>query len=271
MSDSPFRSPSAPRRSRWRFGLRSLFAGMTLVAAWLGWESHTVRQRRATLDEFRGKSAFQVDFSPDPVFSPIRRWMGDRAVKSVWYRSYVADYAEADLRRLQRAFPEAQFSEIFPEPCHPGCFPAGTLVETPAGPRRIETIRPGDFVLSVAQSGETLALRVQSRFVTENQIWRVETDDGVLFTTQTQPLCLAAGAQSPRPEQRTAQVGQINRGDQVLAWRDGQAIPTAVRSVAPTQRHENVYNLILGDSRAFVAGGFLARSKPPAPSDRPTL
>jgi hypothetical protein len=36
-----------------------------------------------------------------------------------------------------------------------------------------------------------------------------------------------------------------------------------VLDAASIRRTEKVFNLILGDSEIFVAGGFLARSKPP--------
>jgi len=39
-----------------------------------------------------------------------------------------------------------------------------------------------------------------------------------------------------------------------------------VTAVADTGRQSRVYNLVLGDPVLFVAGGFLARSKPPAPA-----
>jgi hypothetical protein len=38
-------------------------------------------------------------------------------------------------------------------------------------------------------------------------------------------------------------------------------------SVAPTERIDQVFNLVLGNSEIFVAGGYLARSKPPADPD----
>ena len=40
-----------------------------------------------------------------------------------------------------------------PPPCHPGCFPAGTLIATPDGLRRVEAIGPGDVVILVGPDG----------------------------------------------------------------------------------------------------------------------
>ncbi|MBI1902117.1 MAG: Hint domain-containing protein [Planctomycetia bacterium] len=113
-------------------------------------------------------------------------------------------FSDSLLRRLEKAFPEAEFHEAYPEPCHPGCFPRGTLVDTPTGPRPIETIVPGDYITVVRPDGETAAARVQSVFVTVNTLWKVDTEDGALVTTQTQPLYLAAG--------ETLQAGNSSRG-----------------------------------------------------------
>ena len=44
-----------------------------------------------------------------------------------------------------------------------------------------------------------------------------------------------------------------------------------VREVVDTGRDEPVFNLILGDSAVFVAGGFLARGKPPAVGSTPVI
>ena len=40
-----------------------------------------------------------------------------------------------------------------PIPCHPGCFPAGTLVLVPDGAKRIELVRAGDTVTTISPDG----------------------------------------------------------------------------------------------------------------------
>jgi hypothetical protein len=130
------------------------------------------------------------------------------------------------------------------------------LVETPSGPRRIELIQPGDLVISIASDGAESEIAVKTVFVTENHLWRVETELGELITTETQPLCTSAD--------KTVQAGKLTPGDTVLLHNDGQIEPVRVESVSRTDRTEDVFNLILGDSQVFVAGGYLARSKPPA-------
>jgi hypothetical protein len=84
----------------------------------------------------------------------------------------------------------------------------------------------------------------------------VETEDGYLFTTETQPLCLADGT--------TRGAGELKAGDPILRWQYGKRQIVKVRAVSPTDRLEKVFNLILGDTEIFIADGFLARSKPPA-------
>jgi hypothetical protein len=97
---------------------------------------------------------------------------------------------------------------------------------------------------------------VQSVFVTDNRLWQVDTDAGSLVTTQTQPLCLATD--------KILQVGDLHPGDTILRREDGVNHAVRVLAVSATGRIEKVYNLILENSEIFVAGGFLARSKPPA-------
>jgi hypothetical protein len=136
---------------------------------------------------------------------------------------------------------------------------------------------------------------VQSIFVTKNRLWKVETDDGVLLTTQTQPLVQCGpplrgrtSDSSPPLRGRTSDAegrdvpdslsgrgatdqlflvkaaGDLVPGDRILRLSAGQVREVAVRQVSATDRVEKVFNLVLGDSELFIAGGFVARSKPPA-------
>jgi hypothetical protein len=57
----------------------------------------------------------------------------------------------------------------------------------------------------------------------------------------------------------------LEPGEAILQYRDGSIVPAVVREVSATDRTGKVFNLILDDADVFVAGGFLARSKPPAP------
>jgi len=143
-----------------------------------------------------------------------------------------------------------------PPPCHPGCFPAGTLVLTPAGSKAIERIREGDLVTAVNAAGKPSPARVAGVFVTRNRVLEVRTEGGALVTTATQPVALAGGG--------LRAAGELKLGDRVWRWAGGERRAAAVTAVAPLGREVEVYNLVLGEPTGFVAGGFLVRSKPPA-------
>ena len=262
-----------PRRSWFSFSLRSLLVVVTVVCCWLAWESSVVRQRKAVRLEASKTPALQFvtakewlqRWSPTSTAPPrvasvrlVRRWLGDEAIQTIEYNRQYGNFTDEDLARLRRTFPEAEVQEVhIPlEPCHPGCFPRGTLVLTLAGPRRIEMVQPGAELVAFSASGEWTTRQVQSVFVTDNRLWRVRTEAGTLLTTETQPLVLAAG------EFRAA--GELVPGDAILRYEEGAAIATRVLAVSRTERIEQVINLVLGDREAFVAGGYLARSKPPA-------
>lgn len=143
------------------------------------------------------------------------------------------------------------------EPCHPGCFPAGTLIEVAGGTKVIELLRAGDLVTTVGVNGVASPGKVSGVFITKNRLIEVQTEGSTLVTTETQPLAIVNG------ELRGA--GELKAGDEILAWEEGKVRPVKVQSIKRTERITTVYNLVLGDPVLFVAGGFLARSKPPAP------
>jgi len=89
----------------------------------------------------------------------------------------------------------------------------------------------------------------------------VRTDQGTLLTTDAQPFCLDDG--------KFRRAGDLKEGDRIWQWRGHARARVVVRSVAPTGRKAPVFNLIVGDSAVFVAGGFLARGKPPADDATP--
>lgn len=143
-----------------------------------------------------------------------------------------------------------------PEPCHPGCFPAGTRIAVPGGTKGVEDVGAGDSVTTINAEGVSGQTKVLSVFVTRNRLLRVRTDGGTLVTTATQPLSLANG------DLRAA--GALQAGDRIHTWDGLKRRDVAVRDVTDADRNTQVFNLILGDSALFIADGFLARSKPPA-------
>ena len=141
-------------------------------------------------------------------------------------------------------------------PCHPGCFPAGTLVRVPGGTAKIETLKVGDAVTTVGADGKAASGKVTHLYETTNKLVEVKTDGGTALTTHEQPLALVAGGLS--------KAGDLKTGDRVWRWVGGERKVATVAAVTATGRTATVYNLILGGSAVFVAGDFLARGKPPA-------
>jgi hypothetical protein len=148
------------------------------------------------------------------------------------------------------------------EPCHPGCFPAGTLVRVPDGTMPIERICQGQSVLTVGSDGKAAPAKVASVFRTRNRLLTVWTDAGSLETTETQPFCLKSG------ELRAA--GELKADDVLWRWDGARRAPATVRKVT-AGRIAEVFNLVLGDPTVFIAGDFLVRSKPPAEPATPAL
>ena len=152
---------------------------------------------------------------------------------------------------------------VLPPPCHPGCFPSGTLIQTLGGNQPIEGLRVGDLVLTVGSDGTPGQATVANLFTTQNLLLEVRTDGKTLLTTQTQPLALVGGGL------RIA--GDLKAKDQIYTFEADKRKTVTVREVIATGRQAQVFNLILGEPVLFVAGGFLARSKPPAILTDPTL
>jgi len=142
-----------------------------------------------------------------------------------------------------------------PPPCHPGCFPAGTLVEVPGGTKAIEDLRAGHAVTIIGPDGKQGQGKVAAMFVTKNRLVQVNIEGKTLITTATQPLSLADGA--------LRAAGELKAGDRIHVWVKGERAVVAVKSHDVTEREAPVYNVVLGDPVLFVANGFIARSKPP--------
>ncbi|MCP4890006.1 MAG: hypothetical protein GY904_25805 [Planctomycetaceae bacterium] len=143
-----------------------------------------------------------------------------------------------------------------PLPCHPGCFPAGTMVATPDGEQRIEDLQPGTKVVTLDREGEISVRPVKEIFRVKNVVLKLQTEDGPLVTTETQPLPLVDGT--------TKGAGELSNDDMILRWKGGKLQGTEVVSIQRQFRVTRVHNLVFDETTFFVANGFVVRSKPPA-------
>jgi hypothetical protein len=146
-------------------------------------------------------------------------------------------------------------------PCHPGCFPAGTPVRVSGGTKPIERVRDGDLVITVDADGQPSPAKVTGVFRTRNRVLEVRVDGAKLVTTETQPVALDGGGVRP--------AGELKAGDRVWRWVDGKRRGVNVLEVSAVGRDVEVFNLVLGEPKTFIAGDFIVRSKPPADAVRP--
>ena len=253
------------------FQLRTLLIGVTVLGCCLGWEVNVVRMRQNVLRQAKQRYSeiwkaadYQATFSkstpPNPIATiPIwRRWLGDEAIQEIGVASSVVDDSERAMLRFW--FPEAKIVLVVPqEPCHPGCFPAGTQVLAASGWREIETIRVGERLLVFDEQGNRYPVGVTSVFTTRNELLQVETESGALLTTPQQPLATSLSEH--------VAAGKLREGATVMRWTDDRIVGVQVKRVVQTGRVARVFNLVLPRSDRFVAAGFLARSKPPAVSE----
>ena len=121
-----------------------------------------------------------------------------------------------------------------------GCFPAGTTIATPGGMVAIETLLPGEFVLT----GQGAITAVEATFVTRARVLTLRTDAGLLRTTAEHPVLCADG--------KFRSAGELMRGTRLPG--------TLVTGVA-LGAEELVYNLRVGSSHTFVADGFVVHNK----------
>ena len=269
---------NATRIRWWSFSLRTLLVLVTLSSiafAYVGYQLSIVRARKELLKKLVSRGCYvttQDEAShsmqpmrpadePDPSVPLVRRWLGDEAIARISYYPHAAPPKEL-AARVKSLLPEATTIEMEPPqiPCHPGCFPHGTLIETATGLRPIESITVGDEIYSISPQGKKILLPVVSIFRTTNRLWIVQTSRGELRTTETQPLCQQLDA--------FVDVGKLQPGEVILSWSasdspDGEVLEAEVLSKIRTDETVPVINLVLGNREPFIAGGFLARSKPP--------
>ena len=137
--------------------------------------------------------------------------------------------------------------------CGPRCLLAGTLVETPQGSRRIESLRIGDRIVSDGGESRVVAVRRHRSAA----FMDVTLDDGTrLRVTGSHPLATRAGWRAVR---------RLRVGD-VVRTRDGSARITGVRRV---RKSVDVYDLTVVPYENFFADTVLVHNKSRVPPPDP--
>jgi hypothetical protein len=135
-----------------------------------------------------------------------------------------------------------------------GCFPAGTRVETPDGPRDISAMRGGEPIVTVDErtGARSLARVLKVQTHTHRRLWRLTFEDGHEVLTTSVHAFLVDGQW--RPARRLA------AGDR-LAFVDGTRLTTrAVAASGEAGAAADVYNLIVSGAFTYIAEGAVAHS-----------
>lgn len=134
-----------------------------------------------------------------------------------------------------------------------GCFPAGTMIRTPAGQTPVENLSAGDRVRAVNPDGGMVEAGVEKLFATRSLVITIETEHGMLRTTPEHPVGLPGGI--------FLEAGKLRPGQKVLIWNDGILNPASVIGTSTQEREEVVYNLSVDRPHTFLAGNFLVHNK----------
>ncbi len=133
-----------------------------------------------------------------------------------------------------------------------GCFPAGTMIQTPDGLKAIQTLKPGDIVLAVDGDGLTVNAAVTHVYKQRSNLLTLQTTMGEIRTTDEHPMMARNG--------KFAAAGLLKPGDEMVAWRDGKMILVPVIGTQ-TGEEADVYNLTVDGPHTYIAEGFVVHNK----------
>jgi hypothetical protein len=220
-----------------------------------------VGKKKALAEGPPGAPAIEVEWELFEITGPkiVSKLSLARETRTGWtYARFLWATKEGKNRTLVTLKGPEPERVLLPPPCHPGCFPPGTMIEVPTGTKRVDDLRAGDIVTTVGSDGKPARASITAMFMTKNRLVEVNIEGKTLITTMTQPLALADGKVRPAAE--------LQPGDRIEVWSKGERSTATVKSVDVNLRDAPVYNVVVGDPALFVANGFVARTKPPAPA-----
>ncbi|MBN2143000.1 MAG: Hint domain-containing protein [Candidatus Aureabacteria bacterium] len=134
-----------------------------------------------------------------------------------------------------------------------GCLPSGTKIETPAGKRNIETLAPGDFILTKGQNGKPVSTGVRDIYAFRNPLVVIKTENGFLQATPDHPVAVS--------DSLFCNAGRLTNKDRVLMRINGEFISCPVQQVHVQTENTTVFNLSVDAPNTFIANGFLVHNK----------
>jgi uncharacterized membrane protein YgcG len=134
-----------------------------------------------------------------------------------------------------------------------GCLEQGTPVRTPAGTAAVETLRPGDAVVSCAD-GRFHAATVEAVFtVVPDVYYEIVAGGHVVRLTAEHPVATAPGV--------FRMTAAIAPGETVLAAEGDRVRTVVVKSVRPVVAARPAYNLLVAPGGTYLAGGIVVHNK----------
>ena len=104
-----------PRR-RWSYSLRTMFVLLTLLACWLGYQMHWIRQRKDVVAKWQVIREDPMGVSAPPEAPGMLRLFGEQGYSHVtlWFparrNSDLSESERAEIKRVGIVFPEAGVS-----------------------------------------------------------------------------------------------------------------------------------------------------------------
>lgn len=136
------------------------------------------------------------------------------------------------------------------------CFPAGTMIKTPAGEMGIEQVEKGDIVYSYDSNEMALVCkRVLARTNAHDSANIIKisfADESYIYTTKNHPFLTC---------KKWKKAKDLNTGDKLCAASTG--LKTGVKnivSITPIKQLLPVYNLIVEGNFNFIADGVVVHS-----------
>lgn len=133
-----------------------------------------------------------------------------------------------------------------------GCFPAGTKILTPSGLKMIESLVPGDHVVSISKDGTKHISLIKTTYATRSQILTLVTQNGVLHTTAEHPIAVDANA--------FMRADHLKIGDTILMFYNGTLVKHSIKSIY-TDPAVIVFNIETEAPHTFVADNVVVHNK----------
>lgn len=137
------------------------------------------------------------------------------------------------------------------------CFAAGTLIDTPVGPRPIESLREGDVVWSYdLRTRQRIAAPISRTFVHRNALVRDLRLAGgsTLRVTDEHPFYVPG-------EGRYVPASELSVGVELASLDAGSLSETPVGSLSEQRRRTTVYNIEVAGFHNYFAAGVLVHNK----------